>query len=456
MAASRIINPALETMKRDELLRLQERRLLAQVRRCYERIPYYRRLWPAEVADCGSLAEFRRIVPFTTKESLLVGQDELEDRVASPGSRVFSYHLTSGTTGIGQEVHPLTLYDHEALSSSWLYHAYWAGLEIGDRVCYTFPVGLQTGGLWSDSAAQRMGHHGLHLAPYGTEKKVDYMLRFQPHAMIVAPAYLTRISAVFAERGIDPRAALPDFKSFFIAGESYPLEWAEQMIDLWGANISEWYGTMQGGLNLAFSCERGVVDDGSRGVLHCMEHRILCEVLDPSTDEPVAPGEEGEIVMTSLFREAFPVVRFRTGDRVRLVEQDCPCGRPFAGIEAGTVARYDDMLKIRGQNVWPEAVDAILLTSPRLEEYQGVVSIDAHGREQVDVAVEFAANVDMPEAARLAELAALRDEIKSRLNVSMNLREVEHMSLPRYEFKVRRWEDHRRTGRHVVRYTRSE
>jgi phenylacetate-CoA ligase len=456
VSATRIINFPLETMARDQLLDLQERRLTAQVRRCYERIPYYRARWPREVANCASLAHFRRNVPFTTKESLLVDQEALAERIASPGSRVFSYHLTSGTTGMGQEVHPLTHFDHEAMSSTWLYHSYWAGLEVGDRVCFTFPVGLQTGGLWSDSAAQRMAHHGIHLAPYGTEKKVEYMLRFQPHAMIIAPSYLTRLSSVVVDQGLDPRRAFTQLKSFFIAGESYPIEWAEQMIDLWGVNISEWYGTMQGGLNLAFSCEQGVLHNGGRGTLHCMEHRVLCEILDPNTDEPVSAGDEGELVMTSLFREAFPVMRFRTGDRVRLIERPCACGRPFAGIEAGTVARYDDMMKIRGQNLWPQAVDSILLSSPDVEEYQGVVLYDDDGHERVEVSLEFAADCPLAPSEREAYLHEAQRRIKGQLNVSMALREVQHMSLPRYEFKVRRWDDRRREGRQVVRYIRSE
>jgi phenylacetate-CoA ligase len=272
--------------------------------------------------------------------------------------------------------------------------------------------------------------------------------------MVVAPAYLTRISSVFAERGIDPREALPSFKSLLIAGESYPVEWAENMIAFWGANISEWYGTMQGGVNLAISCETGVLDHGLRGVLHCMDHRVLCEILDPASDEPVKPGEEGEMVITSLFREAFPVVRFRTGDRVRVVERACSCGRPFTGIEAGTVARYDDMMKIRGQNLWPQAVDAIILAAPGVEEYQGVVDIDDHGREQVDVAVEFAADASASDLERASMLDTLGKQIKDQLNVSMNLYEVAGMSLPRYEFKVRRWDDRRRKERDVVKYVR--
>lgn len=129
------------------------------------------------------------------------------------------------------------------------------------------------------------------------------------------------------------------YTALFIAGESYTIGWATRAGEYWGATLSESYGSMQGGLNQCISCERGVVPGGQRGALHCMEHRILCEVLDPDTQQPVQPGDEGEMVITSLYREGFPVIRFRTGDRVRWLGVTCPCGRPFVSIEAGTIAR---------------------------------------------------------------------------------------------------------------------
>ncbi len=406
--ARRVVNPALELASRQELLDLQARRLVSQVRRCYERIPFYRKRWPAAAANLSSLEQFQAIIPFTAKPDFLGSDEEvLSERLARPGSRPFSFHLTSGTTGLGQEVHALTRLDQEGSASSWVYHAHWAGLELGDSVFYTFPVGMQTGGLWSSHASDRMASLGFHTGPYSTERKVDYMLRFRPNAMIASPAYLTQLQAVLERRGAAPREALPNLKALFIAGESYTLEWAARSLDFWDANISEWYGSMQGGLNQCISCEYGIVSDGGRGQLHSMEHRILCEVLDPETNEQVAPGEEGEMVITSLYKEGFPVIRFRTGDRVRYLGVTCPCGRPFAAIEAGTIARYDDMMKIRGQNVWPEAVDRIVFAAGDIEEYAGVVSTDLDGRETVQMSVEFRQQLALPEqtqAQRVKEL----------------------------------------------------
>ena len=373
----RMVNPQIEELSRAELLALQERRLIAQVRRAYERIPFYRKAWPKEAATLSSMAEFREIIPFQSKQDLLVAQEQMmSERVAQPGSQVVSVHMTSGTTGLGQEVHPLTRLDVEAMGSTWMYQAHWAGLQLGDAVCYTFAVGMQTGGLSSFPMAERMASRFHQMGPYSTEKKADYLLQYQPHAFIISPAYLTRMQAIFEERGLQPRQALPQLKAIFIAGESYTVDWAERSMAFWGVNISEWYGLMQGGLNLCFSCETGILQNGQRGHLHAMEHRMACEILRPGTNEPVEPGEEGEFVATSLFREAFPIFRFRTGDRVKRMASVCSCGRQMMSIEAGTVARYDDMMKIRGQNLWPDAVDKLVFADETIEEYAGLVFID--------------------------------------------------------------------------------
>ena len=455
MPTLRVINPAIENASRQELLDLQERRLVAQVRRAYQCIPYYRNRLPKEAATISSLAEFRAIIPFQSKADLLVAQGNLlTEQVARPGSQVVSMHMTSGTTGLGQEVHPLTKLDVEAMGSTWVYQAHWAGLRLGDSIFYTFPVGMQTGGLSSFPMAERMSSLFFQTGIYATEKKVDYLLSYKPNALIVSPAYLTRLQAIFEERKLNPREVLPNFKAIFIAGESYSEDWARRSIDFWGANISEWYGLMQGGQNLCFSCESGILPKGERGHLHAMEHRTLVEVLHPGTNDPVEPGEEGELVATTLFREAFPILRFRTGDRVRLMPP-CSCGRPMMSIQAGTVARYDDMMKIRGQNLWPDAVDKIVFALGDIEEYAGLVYVDGSGRETVEVSVEFNSSTPLDDHRRVQRIAAISTEINQKLNVRMDVREVPYLTLPRFEFKTRRWSDQRRAGRDFVRYQRT-
>lgn len=453
-APLRIANPAIESLSREQLLEIVERRLVRQIRRAYERIPFYQDRWPQEAATIESYRDFQRLIPFTKKQDFL-DEDVDTRRLASPGSPVFSLHMTSGTTGLGQEVHPLSYLDHEALGSSWVYQAPWSDLNPGDRVLFTFPVGIQTGGLQSTMVAQKCGLVGFQVGPYGTEDKIDYLLRFKPEGLVIAPAFLTRFTAILQSRDTDPKEALPNMKAIWIAGEGYSLDWATRMIDTWGANIYEWYGLMQGGTGTAISCERGIAPGGARGALHCLEHRMVCEILAPDSDTPARPGEEGEMVVTSLFRELFPVIRFRTGDRVKVLDE-CPCGRPFMTIEAGTVARFDDMMKIRSQNVWPSAIDAVVFADDRVEEYAGRVFYLDDGRESVEVSVEFKPSAQVADTEAEEAVAALAKQLKRRTNIRMNVNVVPYMTLPRYEFKVRRWVDERRSDRNVVRYTRSD
>lgn len=449
--ATRVVNPSLELIAREELDRLVEARLVAQVRRCYERIPFYRRRWPAEAAQVRTLDDFRRLIPFVSKKDML-DESEAGDRLAVPPSELFQFHLTSGTSGLGQEMHPLTYADYESMGSTWIYQTYWAGLEPGDRIAFTFQVGLQTGGLAGCVVGERTGLLSIQLGPYGTDAKVDHLLRFQPQGLVATPAYLTRIGGELERRGLQPKEALPSLRALFIAAESYSLAWAERTQERWGCRLSEWYGTMQGLVNAAISCELGVVHDGARGGLHLMEHRIFFEVLHPGTDEPVAPGEEGEIVKTMLFRQAFPLIRFRTNDRARLLSRRCACGRPFRMIEAGTIARYDDMFKVRGQNVWPESVDRVIFSDDRVDEYAGTITVDGAGRESVEIAFELRPSVTLDEAGAAALVSGLERELKRATGINMALRLVPPGTVPRFQFKVRRWTDTRKTGGAVHHY----
>ena len=430
----------------------QERRLIAQVRRCYARLPFYRKRWPAAAADMASIDDFRRL-PIITKHDLLGDLETVRrDRVASPGSGVRAFHLTSGTSGLGQEIHPLTAFDLEGLGATWVYRMSYLELRPGNSIAFTFPIGLQAGGLANFRVAERTGLVSYFLAPYGTDKKVEYLLTFQPDVLVVTPSYLTRITSALAEQG---HTKLPyKMRGIIVSGESHTREWAREMSEWWSCKIFEWYSCMQAGTSLAYSCERGVLDKGESGHLHIDDRRTFVEILDPETLEPVAPGNAGEVVITSLFREAFPVVRFRTRDRVILHASQCACGRTGRTIVAGSASRYDDMIKIRAQNVWPSAVDEIVLGRSDVEEYQARVFLTERGEEQVELKLEWRPGHEPAPGNERRLLDDLEREIRDKVNVRMSVAAVPPMTLPRYEFKVRRWTDERTaTAGSVVRYT---
>jgi phenylacetate-CoA ligase len=217
--------------------------------------------------------------------------------------------------------------------------------------------------------------------------------------------------------------------------------------EFWGVRLHEWYGATQAAGVFMCTCEEGVLGEGARGVLHSLDHRVLVEVIDPDTGQQVADGEVGEAVVTVLHRESFPCLRFRMGDRIRrLPAGSCRCGRPFASHESGTIARYDDMIKIRGLNVWPSLIDSVVLTPDVVAEYRGTVSMDAHtGREIVTVAVEFTRPLGDEEQGHWLE--TLGEALRRTVGLSFTLEAVPIGSLPKTDFKIRRWTDDREAGR---------
>jgi phenylacetate-CoA ligase len=222
--------------------------------------------------------------------------------------------------------------------------------------------------------------------------------------------------------------------------ESYPVEWISRTEQHWGLELREVYGSTGGAY--AVSCEKGLASDGHRGYLHNADWNVLLEVIDPETGQPVAEGEIGEAVITTLVRQASPLIRFRTGDRVRLLAHDgCLCGRQTAAIEAGTIGRLDDMLKLKGMNVWPSAVDEIVLGAESVEEYNATVGLDDRGYEYVHLDVVLSKAI--PTADRAAHLSELKRRLRSATNVSMELREAEMDSMRTFEYKARRWQDKR-------------
>lgn len=443
MTARRYFNPFIERLTHEELARFQWGRLKAQLARVAETNPFYRGLWAGVGVDpeqLRSVEEFRDRVPIITKRDLLKDQQEHPPygrRLGVRPEQVVQVVLTSGTSGVGQEVHPQTFADVEmgALILTWGCH--WAGFTPGEVVLDTFPVATSAGGLWAYRSFTKQLVNVFAVGTLDTRQKLEFARRFRASALFCTPAYLMRLEMVADEMGLDLARDL-GLRRILVAGEPYPLAWATEREQRWGTRIYEYYGSVQKAI--AWSCERGAAPEGRRGILHHLPHLTLLETLDPSSRKPVRPGEEGHVVLTQLRAEAAPLVRFATGDRARLISyRDCPCGRQFDGYECGTVTRYDDMLKIRGINVWPQAVDDIVFAFPEIAEYQGRVYITPDGREEATVEVEFKPGVAGDIRARILERAAA--SVRERTGIRMNV-EAAAAPLPRGlddRRKARRW-----------------
>jgi phenylacetate-CoA ligase len=225
------------------------------------------------------------------------------------------------------------------------------------------------------------------------------------------------------------------------------------MEDIWDTVIHDIYGSTQLNLNYAITCKYGAVPDGQFGYYHLADYFALVEVLDKDTDQPVAHGEWGEPVVTTFSREAMPLIRFRSNDRVRLLPPGlCDCGRTSRALwEVGTVSRYDDMIKIKATNIWPQTVDEAVFSFDEIEEYNGNVFIDENSQEVARLKIEFK-NIGLDESQKAEILHTLGVNLKSITQVTMKLEEVPHGTLPRFEYKVRRWTDERVEGLERVKY----
>lgn len=444
--------PTLEAMSRDQLGALQLKKLQLRLDRAYESIPFYRRRFDAagvSPRDVRTLDDVRRL-PLVTKEDILADEAATPPYgsfLGVPETAIWELLMSSGTSGKGREVHAFTARDCELRGSLFAVAWAWAGVTSPDAVI--FHIGASNS---ASIGSLTRGIRAVGRLPYlvgqaGFNERIDLMVKFGFDAMWCMPSALNGLTQLVRERGIDPRRQWPHLRSLMIAAESFPVEWVHAMEDFWGCRVFEEYGATQahGGIGMT-NCERGAVIGHQRGALHFFSWTLLFEVIDPDTLEHVAPGEEGDLVITHLDKEASPLVRFRTRDRVRwFPSSECPCGRHLDFVESGTIGRWDDMLKVKGQNFFPPQVDRVLFSFSEVDEYQGRLFIDEKGRDNVEVRYSLSAAASDPTAFERRLVQALKDET----HLTMLVREVSRDSLPHFvtpDQKARRWTDERHAG----------
>lgn len=280
-----------------------------------------------------------------------------------------------------------------------------------------------------------------------TKNRLDIMHRYSIKYFLSTPVYLTRLVEVCEEIGKDPHEYLNSLTSIGVSAGSYPVFWAKKMEEIWRTKLSEFYGCSGAGGIVSATCERGIFnseDKKDHGGMHLYENLFLVEVLNPDTLMPVNPGEEGELVITNLDKIAEPVVRYRTRDRARYLGIHCSCGRPFASIECGTIGRLDDMIKVRGINIWPETFDEIIFSKGEIREYNGRVTIGNTGREEVIILLEYKNPLTIQKSEKSKLSDDLKGNIKRRTGLNVDVIEAEDKEIEHFEFKAKRWKDLRK------------
>lgn len=426
----------LETQSRAEWDALKLDLLKRHLHHAYANSPYYQASFDAAGVhpdDVKTLADIRRF-PFIEKKVLRERQEALPpfgDLVAVPERDIVYISASSGSTGV-PTASPFTAQDFD----DWMdYEArqFWSsGLRPEDRYCHSLNFSLFVGGPCV-LGAQKLGALSIHAGTVPSERLLTIAKQFQATAIWTTPSYAWYLGETAVKEGIDPKKDLA-IKRIFVAGEpggSIP-ETRQRIEALWGAKVYDYYG-----LSDIFGSCAGMCEE--QHGLHWAEDHILVEVLDPETQEPVAEGERGELVLTTLKKAARPMIRFRTGDIVSFTNLPCTCGRTSQRM-LGTHGRLDDMLIIKGVNIFPSDIEAIARKDHDLTgEYKLIVERDKH-LDILTVEIERTA----ADASRDAELAhRFAGHLKSITGVSARIVVLPPDTLPRATHKAKRVEDRR-------------
>lgn len=431
-----IFNKEYETMPREALEAIQLKRLQDVVAKVYDKVPYYR----AKMDDLGvtpaaikELADIQKL-PFTTKEDLR--KNYPFGLFAVPMDEVVRIHASSGTTGQPTVV-GYTRADIKMWAELMARSLNAAGASSHDTIHNAYGYGLFTGGLGAHYGAEALGATVVPVSGGNTKRQIMVMKDFKSTVLLCTPSYALNLAETMVDMGIDPS------EMAIRVGVFGAEPWSENMraeiqqklkikaIDIYG--LSEIIGP-----GVAIECVE------EQHGLHVMEDHFLPEIVHPDTFAPLPLGEKGELVFTTLTKEAFPVIRYRTKDFSRIITDACSCGRSFYRMEKVT-GRSDDMMIIRGVNVFPSQIEHVLMAIEGVEPHYLII-VDRHGAlDTLEVQVEVSDALFSDEIKKLENLTKhIQTEIKDLLGVSCKVTLVEPKSIQRSEGKAQRVIDKRK------------
>ncbi len=422
----------IERASRDELRALQLKRLKWSLTHAYERVPHYRRKFDATGArpkDCRTLADLAKF-PFTTKNDL---RDTYPfGMFAVPREKVVRIHASSGTTGKPTVV-GYTAKDIDTWSLVMARSIRAAGGRAGDIIHVAYGYGLFTGGLGAHYGAEKLGATVIPMSGGMTERQVQLIRDFKPHVIMVTPSYMLAIAEEMERQGMDPRKSSLEIGIFGAEPWTPAMRTAiETKLDIDAIDI---YGLSEIiGPGVAQECIE--TKDG----LTIWEDHFYPEIIDPESGRVLADGEKGELVLTSLTKEALPMIRYRTRDLTRLLP---PTARSMRRMEKIT-GRSDDMLIIRGVNVYPTQVEELILKDQVLEPHYQLEITRPSNLDEMAVVVERSGSAGAADGD--AAGANLAHMIKSLIGVTAEVRVVPPGSIERSLGKAKRVVDKRPKG----------
>lgn len=425
-----------ETMTRAEIESIQLERLLETVNRVYDKVePYRKKMEEAGVkpSHIKTLKDLEKL-PFVTKQDM---RDNYPFGLfAVPKEKLVRIHASSGTTGKPTVV-GYTKKDLEMWTECVSRIAAMGGATEKDVAQICFGYGMFTGALGLHYGLENMGAALVPSSTGNSEKQIMYMKDFGTTLLVATPSYALRLGEVAKEMGLDPKKDL-QVKIGLVGSELLTEAMRTEMHKLWGEDmlVTSNYGMSElMGPGVSGECEYLCG-------MHINEDYFIPEIIDPKTGEVLPPGEKGELVITCIYKEALPLIRYRTKDITRLIYEPCKCGRTTVRME-NLSGRTDDMLKIRGVNVFPSQIEEVLLGIEEIGPHYEIIVTRKDHSDILEIRVELVKPVDV-----YRELEALEKKIKHKLRIVLGLdakiRLESPNTLQRFEGKAKRVKDLRK------------
>lgn len=432
--ACQYFNEAMETMTRAEIEALQLKRLQATVNHCMQS-PFYKKRFEEiglKPEDIKTLADIRKI-PFTTKQDL---RDTYPFGIAStPLRNCVRLHSSSGTTG-NPTVILHTQQDLDEWANQVARNLWMVGLRPDDVFQNSSGYGMFTGGLGFQYGAERLGMLTVPAAAGNSLRQIKFITDFGTTALHAVPSYVTRLYEVMKDNGVDPRKDTK-LKVLAIGAEPHSEEQRKRIEEMMGVKAYNSFGMSEMcGPGVGFECKE-------QNGLHFWEDYYIVEIVDPETLDPVPDGEIGELVLTTLCREAMPLLRYRTRDLTRVLGRSCPCGRNHVRIDRMR-GRSDDMIVLRGVNIFPIQIEKILMQFPELANNYLITLTTDEDNDNMTVEVELE-ELFTDDYSRLLDLESrIRRALKDEILLTPHIKLVPKGSLPVSEGKAVRVVDKRK------------
>jgi len=423
-----------ENMARVYLEQLQMERLRSTLYRVATHVPFYRNKFSDLKIDGESFTSLNDLskLPFTTKQDLR--NNYPYGMFAVPLRDVVRIHSSSGTTGMATVV-GYTKKDIDTWSNLVARILTAAGVGKEDVIQIAFGYGLFTGGFGLHYGAEKLGASVIPISAGNTRRQIQIMQDFKTSALVCTPSYALKMADVMMDLGINPNGL--SLKYGLFGAEPWSEKMRDEISERLGIIATDNYGLSEVmGPGVAGECQE------CNG-LHVNEDHFLVEILDPETLEPVMPGEVGELVITTLTKEAFPVIRYRTRDLTRMISDPCPCGRTLHRIQR-IMGRTDDMLIIKGVNVFPTQIEAVLFDIEGTQPHYNLVVEREHNEDKVTVLVEVVESIFFDQMKKQRTMVdTIKKRLAAELGVGVNVKLVEERSLERYNGKSSRVIDKR-------------